>query len=56
MLKLAILQARPKVHTLTFELLVVYQGMRVRSVTLKAVCGPSDDASPCITIMLPEED
>lgn len=25
-------------------------------VTLKAVCGPNDDASPCITIMLPEED
>jgi len=25
-------------------------------VTLKAVCGPDDDASPCITIMLPDED
>jgi hypothetical protein len=25
-------------------------------VELKAVCGPADDASPCITIMLPEED
>jgi hypothetical protein len=25
-------------------------------VTLKAVCGPADDASPCITIMLPDED
>jgi hypothetical protein len=24
-------------------------------VTLKAVCGPDDDAKPCITIMLPEE-
>lgn len=24
--------------------------------TLKAVCGPDDDAEPCITIMLPEED
>ena len=27
-----------------------------RLVTLKAVCGPNDDASPCITIMRPEED
>jgi hypothetical protein len=24
-------------------------------VELKAVCGPNDDASPCITVMLPEE-
>ena len=27
-----------------------------RLVTLKAVCGPSDDGSPCITIMRPDED
>ena len=27
-----------------------------RLVTLKAVCGPTDDGSPCITIMRPEED
>ena len=27
-----------------------------RLVTLKAVCGPSDDGSPCVTIMRPEED
>jgi len=27
-----------------------------RIVTLKAVCGPGDDAAPVITIMLPEED
>lgn len=25
-------------------------------VTLKAVCGPNDDGSPCLTIMLPDED
>ena len=56
MLKLAILQARPKVHTLTFELLVVHQGALVRPVTLKATCGPNDDGSPCVTIMLPDED
>jgi hypothetical protein len=27
-----------------------------RLVTLKAVCGPSDDGSPCVTIMRPDED
>jgi len=27
-----------------------------RLVTLKVVCGPSDDGSPCISIMRPEED
>lgn len=27
-----------------------------RLVTLKAVCGPSDDGSACITVMRPEED
>ena len=25
-------------------------------VELKAVCGPNDDGSPCITVMLPRED
>lgn len=25
-------------------------------VTLKAICGPDDNAEPCITILLPEED
>lgn len=25
-------------------------------VTLRAVCGPDDDGSPCITVMLPHED
>jgi len=35
----------------------VFEGDRERRlVTLKAVCGPNDDASPCITIMRPEED
>lgn len=30
--------------------------VRRRTVTLKAVCGPGDDAEPVITVMLPEED
>jgi len=25
-------------------------------VTLKAVCGPGDDPSPCLTVMMPDED
>lgn len=25
-------------------------------VTLKAVCGPNDDGTPCITVLLPDED
>ena len=25
-------------------------------VRIKALCGPADDGSPCITVMLPEED
>lgn len=27
-----------------------------KKVSLKAVCGPDDDGSPCLTIMLPNED
>ena len=35
----------------------IHEGSRMhRLVTLKTVCGPSDDGSPCITIMKPEED
>jgi hypothetical protein len=32
------------------------RGRQKRRVDLVAVCGPADDGSPCITIMLPEED
>jgi hypothetical protein len=47
-------------HTLLFKLYVRNHN-RERSdrrdlVTLKALCGPGDDAEPVITIMLPEED
>lgn len=35
----------------------VHEGSRTkRLVTLKTVCGPSDNSSPCVTIMRPEED
>ncbi len=32
------------------------RGIKPSPVRLKAVCGPNDDMSPCITVMLPEED
>jgi hypothetical protein len=38
-----------------YQLLVRQKG-GLRRVTLKAICGPGDDASPVITIMKPEED
>ena len=31
-------------------------GSPARLVTLKAICGPGDDAEPMITIMMPDED
>ena len=35
----------------------IHEGNRgQRLVTLKAICGPSDDASPCLTVMRSEED
>lgn len=42
--------------TIFFKLYVRNDNRRPRLVTLKSVCSPSDDASPCVTIMLPNED
>ena len=39
-----------------FRLSVMKEKDRLEVVTLKAVCGPADDGSPCVTIMLPDED
>jgi hypothetical protein len=35
---------------------VSHDAKRRRTLTLKAVCGPDDDGSPCLRIMLPDED
>ena len=43
-------------HALRYQLYVRNDNRRPKVVTLKAVCGPGDDAAPVITIMLPEED
>lgn len=41
---------------LRFELYVVTDSIEPALVTLKAICDPGDDASPVITILLPDED
>jgi hypothetical protein len=47
-------------NTILFKLYCVTKPGRLPTkphlIRLKAVCGPDDDCSPCITIMLPEED
>lgn len=50
--------ARGRGSVIDFELYRIPtegRGTRARRVTLKAVCGPGDDAEPVITIMLPDE-
>jgi hypothetical protein len=39
-----------------FDVLVRNDNTHARDVWLRSVCGPNDDGSPCITIMLPKED
>ena len=39
-----------------FPVIFLFEGSDHRETTLKSVCGPDDDLSPCITIMLPDED
>jgi type I site-specific restriction endonuclease len=39
-----------------FPIVFVAAGNRRTTVTLKSICGPDDDGSPCITIMFEDED
>ena len=39
-----------------FALMVRNDNRRLEQVTLKALCGPGDNAEPVITVMLPDED
>jgi hypothetical protein len=50
--------ARNNTDTLRFSLCVRNDDRDgdPRAVELKAVCGPDDDGSPCLTVMLPDED
>ncbi len=56
MLAFAIRSSREPGDTLHYQLYVKTGKGRPKLVTLKAVCGPDDDGSPCITVMTPEED
>jgi hypothetical protein len=56
MLRHAIGRAKPGTSILLYQLYVRNDNRRARSATLKAVCGPADDGSPCITVMLLDED
>jgi hypothetical protein len=44
------------VSTVHFDVLVLNDGTAPEPVRLKAVCGPNDDLTPCLTVMLPDED
>ncbi len=55
-LRVAIRRSKGLAQTLEFQVIVIQHGADRRIVTLKAVCGPADDGSPCITVMLPAED
>lgn len=56
MLSYAIRNTNTDSDTLAFQLYVRNDNEKPRLVTLKAVCGPDDDGSPCLTVMLPNED
>jgi len=55
MLRVAAARSAGKSEIL-FKLYVKNNRRSAELVTLKSVCGPGDDASPCITVMKPEED
>jgi hypothetical protein len=56
MLAFAIRRSSEPGANLHYQLHVKTGKGRPKLVTLKAVCGPGDDASPCITVMTPDED
>ncbi len=58
MLRHAIKRAKdgPSQSEILFTFYCVTDRTKPTRHTLKAVCGPDDDGSPCITLMLPEQD
>ena len=56
MLRYGITQAKDHGGEILFELHVRNDNRAAKKVTLKAVCGPGDNAEPVITVMLPDED
>lgn len=55
LMHLAVRRLTHATQTVTFEV-IVRNGRRKSRVTLKAHCGPNDDGSPCVTVMLADED
>jgi hypothetical protein len=55
MLRMSI-QAGESGSEVRFPVTFVAAGNRRTKVTLKSICGPDDDGSPCITILFEEED
>lgn len=57
MLRFAIFANQNEVRELRYRLHVVLKaGADPELVELKAICGPDDDGSPCITVLMPDED
>ena len=56
MLRHASSRTRGGESTILFDVLVLSDRTTPKPVRLKAVCGPDDDLSPCVTVMLPGED
>ena len=55
-LRFAIAKARDTDTILFTVLFLMSPGATPVSIDLKAICGPDDDGSPCITVMLVDED
>jgi len=57
LLRVAIRQHPGDTDILRFQVSVIdFESKRRRTVNLKSVCGPNDDGSPCVTIMMNDED
>jgi hypothetical protein len=56
MLRYGICAAKGDGPTLHYRLHVRNTNGWPKPVTLKCVCAPDDDGTPCLTVMLPEED
>jgi hypothetical protein len=56
MYRLAIRGLPPGRTEVRFDVLCIIDERDPTRCTVKAVCGPDDQGSPCLTLMLPEED
>jgi hypothetical protein len=56
MLYVAIRKASGSSEYLSFEVIFLNRRKQQETITLKAICGPGDEAEPVITVMLPNED